>query len=101
MKEREVFDTILNSRILIDIHHPGQEGLTMRAIESLGAKRKLLTTNDKIKNYDFYNTKNIHIFDINSIDIDNIFFNSGYEEISNNIYKKYSIDSWLSVIFSD
>ena len=101
MKEEEFYNTVLNSKILMDVHHPGQEGLTMRAIESLGAKRKLLTTNYKIKNYDFYNISNIHIFNINSMDINNIFFNLEYEDVDSEIYKKYSIDSWLATIFNN
>ena len=40
----EVLDLVKKSRIIIDIQHPRQVGLTMRTIEILGARRKLITT---------------------------------------------------------
>ena len=48
-----------DSRCILDAPQAGQVGLTIRTIECLGAKRKLVTTNSDIKNYDFYNENNI------------------------------------------
>lgn len=91
---------INNSKIIIDIHHPNQSGLTIRTIEALGAKKKLITTNADIKNYDFYNEDNILIIDRINPKIPINFYNSTYKEIPIKIYNKYSISSWIQDILS-
>ena len=52
-----------NSRAVLDIQHHNQSGLTMRTLETLGMKKKLITTNEEVRNYDFYNPSNIAIID--------------------------------------
>ena len=49
------------SSIILDKVYPNQQGLTMRTLESIGAGKKLITTNKSIQHYDFYNTNNIAI----------------------------------------
>lgn len=58
-----LLDLYRKSRAVIDIQHPRQMGLTMRCIETMGAKRKLITTNGHIAEYDFYDPNNILIVD--------------------------------------
>lgn len=87
------------SKCLIDYKFPEQEGLTMRTIESLGHKCKLITNNQQIKYEDFYNPKNIWIYDIDNFDIPEEFVRSQYEEISEEIYSKYTIQGWVEDIF--
>lgn len=59
MSKELLLQLYAGSRIIIDVQHPKQTGLTMRCIETLGAKRKLITTNYYITEYDFYNPDNI------------------------------------------
>src|SRR5690606_39098696 len=59
----EIFKYSENSKIVIDIAHANQKGLSMRPFEALGLKRKLITNNTDIKNYDFYNPNNIFIIE--------------------------------------
>lgn len=92
----EIFD---NSKVVLDINHPSQFGLTMRTIECIGAEKKLITTNKNIKDYDFYNPNNILIIDRENINIDMSFFEKEYESLSIEIYEKYSLNSWLKNIF--
>ena len=96
----EMLDVILNSKIVLDIHHPKQTGLTMRSIEVLGASRKLITTNSYIKEYDFYNENNILIIDRKNPVISSEFINSSYEVDDNDIRYKYSLDGWIFDLFS-
>jgi hypothetical protein len=86
------------SRTILDIHHPGQIGLTMRSIESLGARRKLITTNSEIKTYDFYRDANIACISRNSFFVDKSFFTSPYQDLPEDLYYKYSVDGWLREI---
>lgn len=89
-----VMEIFKNSECILDAPQAGQTGLTIRTIECLGAKRKMITTNKDIKKYDFYNESNILVFD-ETIDAENIFFRSPYIEISKETYKKYSLREWL------
>jgi hypothetical protein len=88
------------STAIIDIEHPRQRGLTMRTFEVLGNEKKLITTNENIKDYDFYNASNILVIDRSHPVIDKEFFNKDYQALSMDIYYKYSIDGWLEDIFN-
>lgn len=96
-------DSLLNiikkSKIILDIQHPKQSGLTMRTIEMLGARKKLVTTNPAILDYDFYLPDNILVIDRSSPLIPNEFCNSDYVPLPDTIYYKYSLDGWLEEIF--
>ena len=61
LNKKDILKVIKDTKVMIDIEHPSQNGLTMRSIEMLGAKRKLITTNVNIKDYNFYNSNNISI----------------------------------------
>lgn len=100
LSKRDIFDLIKKTKIILDIQHPNQIGLTMRTMEMLGAKRKLITTNNAIKNYDFYSPNNILIIDRNDPKIPIEFYFSEYEPVNDEIYFKYSLDGWLKDIFS-
>jgi hypothetical protein len=89
------------SNIILDINHPGQKGLTMRTLESVGAKKKLITTNSEIKKYPFYNSNNIFVIDRNNIQLNKFFFETKYEEIDSKLYDKMSIAGWLKEIFEE
>ena len=95
----EVLDLVKKSRIIIDIQHPRQVGLTMRTIEILGARRKLITTNASIKDYDFYLDDNILVIDRENPIINREFCFKDYKPLDDHIYYKYSLDGWLEEIF--
>lgn len=88
-----------DSRIIVDVSHPKQTGLTLRCVETLGAARKLITTNKDIMNYDFYNPENIHVIEGENVDIPKRFLDTEYVPIPEDIYEKYSLTSWLGTLF--
>lgn len=92
-------DYIFESKIIVDIQHPNQEGLTMRTIEAIGAQKKLITTNPNIVNYDFYDKNNILIINRDNPKIPEEFIINQYNQLPSYIYNKYSIDSWIASIF--
>jgi len=96
----EVNNYLHNSQVLLDINRTGQKGLTFRVFESLGLEKKLITTNTDIKNYDFYNPNNILIIDEKRIDIPFDFFTKKYYSVSEDILKKYTIESWIHQIIN-
>jgi hypothetical protein len=88
-----------NSKVILDVQKKVQNGLTFRVFEAMGHQKKLITTNADIINYDFYNPNNIFIWDENTIEIPESFFETNYEELPSDILKKYSIDNWVKQIF--
>jgi hypothetical protein len=95
----EIINIVKESKSIIDIEHPLQNGLTMRTIEMLGAKKKLITTNQHVKEYDFYDSRNICIIDRNNPVIRDGFLTQEYNEVDQNIYEQYSLRNWVQNIF--
>jgi hypothetical protein len=87
------------SRIIIDINRPAQLGLTIRTIETLGARRKLLTTNKDVVNYDLYDPSWVHIADRDAPKISEI-INDEVPVFDENNWEKYSVGRWIATIFS-
>jgi hypothetical protein len=90
-----------NTKIILDIQHDNQVGLSFRPYEAMGLRKKLITTNHFIKEYDFYNPNNIFILDKDINDIPDSFLNSPYEEISEEIYNKYKLENWVKSILKN
>lgn len=100
LNKKEIVDLYKRSKVVIDVQHPQQTGLTMRTFEVLASKRKFITTNTDVVNYDFYNSSNILVIDRDNPVITNEFLDANYYEISQSIYNKYSIDFWVQTILS-
>ena len=100
LKKNDIINLIARSNCIIDIEHPLQNGLTMRTIEAIGAKRKIITTNTNILEYDFYNPNNICVIDRQNPCIPLNFFEIPYLDIKPEIYYKYSLKCWITEIFS-
>ncbi len=92
---QKLYQIYAYSQCVIDVENTGQHGLTMRSMEILGLKRKLITTNRDIVNYDFYHPDNILIIDRNNPVIDADFFKKPYKMLDEKIYEKYSLSSWI------
>ncbi|MCS3430537.1 hypothetical protein [Klebsiella sp. BIGb0407] len=60
---RENLDFLLQSEVIIDITKDGQTGLTMRVIEALLSDKKIITNNESVREYPFYDENNIFIID--------------------------------------
>tara|TARA_R110002167_G_scaffold206691_14_gene410786 strand:- start:6502 stop:7506 length:1005 start_codon:yes stop_codon:yes gene_type:complete len=99
LKKEDLIRKIENCNIVLDIQHPSQKGLTMRTIEMVGARKKMITTNKEIMGYDFYNPNNIYYLDRDNPEVDPAFFETPYIDLETDIYHKYSIDGWLEELF--
>ena len=100
MSAAEIAKVVDESRIILDIQHPKQTGLTMRTIEMIGMNKKLITTNNSIKKYDFYNTDNVAVVDRENITIPEGFLNSSYHKLPIDVYEKYSLKNWVLKVLS-
>lgn len=72
---QETLNYYERAKCIVDINHPWQSGLTMRTIETIGKKKKIITTNSYIANEKFYNENMIQIVDREKVQIEDDFFN--------------------------
>ena len=100
LTKEELIKKLVRSKVVLDIQHPSQTGLTMRTIEMIGAEKKIITTNRQIMDYDFYNANNILCLDRDNIKLNTTFFETKYETLDANIYHSYSVEGWLEDVFS-
>lgn len=100
LKYEDNIKNMQKTKAVLDIQHPTQTGLTMRTIESIGCGVKIITTNHRIKEYDFYSPDNILIIDRNNVTIPDYFLNDVYKKLPDNIYKKYSLNNWVQKVLS-
>ena len=96
--KKDVIKSIHKSRIVIDIEHRKQCGLTMRTFEALGAMKKIITTNHRIREYDFYHPDNVAVIDRDAPAVADSFWISPYRKIPDEIYNNYSIDAWVNEV---
>lgn len=96
----EVNKIFQESNAVVDIQHPNQAGLTMRTIETFGAKKKLITTNKDIVNYDFYSPENICVIDRDHPVVPKEFLMTPYADVPADIYKKYSLTQWVADVLT-
>ncbi len=87
------------SRCILDVEHSKQIGLTMRTIELVGMRKKIITTNPQVKDYDFYHPNNIYVIDREHPAVPKEFWEKTYEPISESILKRYSLSYFLHDIF--
>jgi len=97
----DAHDVFMSSKIIVDVEHPMQKGLTSRTLEVLGAGKKLVTTNNDVKNYDFYQYGNVCVIDRNNPKISQEFIESEFNPYPSNIINFYSVDGWLNDVLKD
>lgn len=99
LSHQQIIDYYQKSRSVLDINKPFQYGLTIRTFEVLASGRKLITTNTDIKNYPFYNSKNIWVLDRDNIQLDEDFFKTDFEPLDEKTLYMMSLDSFIECLF--
>ena len=92
---RDIARIYAASRTVIDSPQAGQSGLTMRTLETLGARRRLVTANTAVKQYDFYDYGNVFVCTNDELP-DMSFVGSDPNPLPSEVYERYSISSWLN-----
>lgn len=100
LAKTEAQDVFRHSKAVLDVHHLGQTGLTMRTLEVLSLGKKLVTTNETIKIYPFYNESCIHIIDRMNPRINPDFFAGEVPEGYTNLLKPYELSQWVRTLTS-
>ena len=89
------------SKGILDINPPYQVSLSTRAHEAMAARRKYITTNIHIKDYELYNPNNIFIVDINNPILPKEFFEQPFEPVPERIMYKYSVKGLIDDLFEN
>ena len=88
------------TKVILDLMRENQYGLSFRVFEAMALEKKIITDNEKIKNYDFYNPNNILVLDKDFSNITKEFFETPYQSLPEEIYKKYTLEKWVERVFN-
>ena len=89
---------ILNAYVIIDTSNPGQVGLTARFMWALGAGKKIVTNNESVIGYSFYNNKQFFVLGKDrDEDLESFLSDRGgiMEESYKVIIDQWRIDNWV------
>ena len=64
------------------------------------AKKKIITNNPTVKDYDFYNAENILIIDEDLSNFSTAFFETPYQDLPPDVYRKYTLENWVETVFN-
>ena len=93
---------VLSSTVaILDIHHPKQTGTSHRAIECMAMGLKLVTTNERIREYPFYDERLVQIIDRNNPQIESAFLQSRANLPVPTAIFACELRQWLTTIFSE
>ncbi|MDR6968284.1 hypothetical protein J2X31_002301 [Flavobacterium arsenatis] len=84
-----------NAKVILDFLQAGQAGQTIRPMESIFLKRKLLTNDTTIVHMPFYDRNNIFILGLDNLDDLYNFINSPYKDIDKSILDYYNFENWI------
>lgn len=99
LSREEIVGYLKRSKVVIDLPHHFQSGLTMRVLETLGAGKKLITGNANIVKEPFYDPETISLIDANKPVLDVNFIKQPAASTWNSKIKECSISNWLRKIF--
>ncbi|WP_196940227.1 hypothetical protein [Sphingobacterium pedocola] len=92
----EQLNNIAFSDVIIDLVIAEHKGYSLRIIEGLKFGKKVITTNFKVLEAEFYHPHNFFVLQNGSYDGLDEFLNNAYVPIDNDMKKKYSFSEWLN-----
>lgn len=95
----QVIKILESTNVVLDFPHKLQSGLTIRTFEALALKKKMITTNNTIRKYDFFKPENIFVIEDDNLNGLKDFLSLKYIELDSKILEKYSLKSWLESFF--
>ena len=104
LTEEEIRKIYIKSEYILDINHPNQKGLTLRTFEAIGLNRKLITTNENIRDYYFYDPHLIHIIDRRELKKLNLPINEerqNFNVLDEKFMSALSLNGWIRSIFEN
>lgn len=101
LKYHEIINEVRHCGSLLELQNNDiHSGLSFRVFEALHFRKKIITDNVDIKNYDFYVPNNIFVItESNSHEIKD-FLKTPYKHLEDDIYKKYAFSTWISNVLN-
>ncbi|MEH0373147.1 hypothetical protein [Vibrio mimicus] len=96
----ELKSYVKKSRSILDVGYDNQKGLSFRIFESLAWEKKIITTNEFVKCFDFYNYHNIFCVNSISYSVSSDFFSSDYQSIPSEVIDAYRLKNWVIRLMS-
>ena len=91
-----VLKEVSKSRMILEVICNGQTGPSLRVMESIFFRKKLITTNKAIRQYDFFHPSNIYIVEDTRLEGLQNFLESEYVDLPDSILQKYKISHWIN-----
>jgi hypothetical protein len=85
------------SRCIVEIVHTGDPSCTLRPLEAMSIRRKLLTNNPAVRNYSFYRPQNIFILGEDDLTSLSVFLHSPFEPLPSDIVDSFDVNSWVEI----
>lgn len=85
-----------NSHCIVEIVRENQTGLSLRPLEAVAMKKKLITNNAFIKDYDFYCPENVFIWGEDNPERLSNFVSSPFKPLSEHILQEYDVNTWIN-----
>ena len=86
----------LHSRCIVEIVHSGDISCTLRPLEAIALRRKLLTNNPVVRKYSFYNPHNIFILGEDKIEDLSAFLERPFDDLPSEIVNSYDVNAWIN-----
>lgn len=84
------------SKMILEYNQKGQDGLTLRCIEALVLRKKIITNNTKIKEFSFYNPSNIYVIQDENLTGLKEFLKTEFCQYSDEIVTKYYFSNLIT-----
>src|SRR5690606_2259129 len=94
-------ELVAKSKAILDIKPINQDGLTLRPMEAIFFRKKLITTDTTIVKETFYSNKNVFVLGTDDINKLKDFLNEPYENIDESIILHYDFDNWLKRLINE
>lgn len=92
---KEQLEGVATSDLILDLVLADHAGLSFRIFEGLSLKKKVVTTNARVRDADFYHPNNFHVFDGINFDELELFLETAYVDIADDIMQQYSFTNWI------
>jgi hypothetical protein len=86
------------SNVILNLPFKNQTGYSFGLIEALANGKKIITTNENIRNESFYNSEQIHILDLQNPEIDSIWLKEKSIFPVDSFFKDMELSKWLKSV---
>ena len=100
ISHKKMLEHYKDSKVILDLMRDHQIGLSFRVFEAMALEKKIITNNQNIKNYSFYNPNNILILNESFSNINKDFFNTPYQSLKEDVYNQYTLENWVNTVFN-